>query len=77
MQEVQANGEDVRLAKEVPLSMMIYDEKTVYLALNDENVMFADTIDLIITNPRYAKSMSEYFNSLWSKADTLEKAEKN
>ena len=57
--------------------MMIFDEKIVLTVLHDENVKYADLIDVIITNPRYGKAMAKYFYKIWDEAERVSEFKKH
>lgn len=65
-------GEQIKLLKDVPQIMAVFDEKIVYFSLYDENIKPQDATDIIVKNKRFAKFITELFNVYWDKADTLE-----
>jgi len=65
-------GEDIRILKEVPQIVAVFDETIVYISLFDENILPQDSTDVIIKNKKFAKFIINLFNIYWDKADTLE-----
>jgi sugar-specific transcriptional regulator TrmB len=65
-------GEQIRIVKEVPQILAVFDEKIVYISLFDENTPSKESSDVIIKNKRFAKFIIGLFNIYWDKADTLE-----
>jgi predicted transcriptional regulator len=70
------NGEDVRIIHELPMKLVIIDEKTTILALNDP-ISFKPTLTtMVINHPSFAKSLKCVFESYWEKAMTFEEFKK-
>lgn len=69
-------GEEVRMLREVPQIISVFDESIVYISLFDENIPVRDSSDVIIKNRRFASFIISLFNVYWDKADTLESLKK-
>lgn len=65
-------GEEVRVNKELPIKMMIFDEKTVMFALNDPVSLKPSLTTMIVEHCGFAKVMKFVFESVWSKSSPIE-----
>jgi HTH-type transcriptional regulator, sugar sensing transcriptional regulator len=66
-------GEECRVIRELPMKLVIIDEKITMLALNDPVSMKPSITTIIIDHPSFALAQKEVFNSYWSKAVPLKK----
>jgi len=71
-EEFVKHGEQIRFLNEVPQFIAVFDEKTVYISLHDENTPSPENSDIIIKNTRFAGFIISLFNLYWDKADTLD-----
>jgi HTH-type transcriptional regulator, sugar sensing transcriptional regulator len=71
-EEFVKHGEQIKFLKEVPQFIAVFDERTVYISLHDENTPGPENSDVIIKNTRFAAFITSLFNMYWDKADTLE-----
>jgi len=65
-------GEEVRIAYELPMKMMIFDERIVILALQDKITSKSSLTTMIVEHSDLAKTLKETFNMYWQNAMTLE-----
>jgi sugar-specific transcriptional regulator TrmB len=61
-------GEECRITKELPMKMMIIDEKITMLALIDPVSMKNSITTMIVTHPNFAQAQKQVFESYWDKA---------
>jgi hypothetical protein len=64
-------GEECRVIKELPMKLVIIDEKITMLALNDPVSMKPSITTMIIDHPSFALAQKEVFESYWSKSVPL------
>jgi sugar-specific transcriptional regulator TrmB len=67
----EEQGENVRLAKEIPQNYTIFDSKIVFLNLIDETIKKNNRSDIIIRDTRYAHMMVDLFNFYWDNSMTV------
>lgn len=67
----EKQGEQIRLLKEVPQIMAVFDDRTVFFSLYDESIPKREMTDVIIKNKRFAKFIIELFNLYWDKSMDL------
>ena len=67
-----SNGEELRIVKELPMKLAIFDEKITMLSLNDPISLKPSITTMIVTHPSFAKAQKYVFESIWQKAMTLE-----
>lgn len=73
MVEIFANtGEEVKIIKNLPLKLAIFDEETVIFALKDLITLKPSLTSVIIKHPDFAKAFKRIFDSYWQEAMTLE-----
>jgi len=65
-------GEEVRIAYKLPMKMMIFDEKIVIIALQNEITSKPSLTTMLIEHSDLAKTLKETFNMYWQKSMTLE-----
>jgi len=65
-------GEEVKIANELPMKMMIFDDKIVIIALQDKITSKSSLTTMIVEHPDLAKTLRETFNLHWQKAMTFE-----
>ena len=65
-------GEEARVIKELPMKMVIFDEKITMFALNDPISLKSSITTMIINHPSFAKSLKYVFESIWEKAMPFE-----
>ena len=61
-------GEECKVIKELPMKLVIIDEKITMLALNDPVSMKPSITTMIIDHPIFALAQKEVFESYWTKA---------
>jgi len=61
-------GEECRVIKELPMKLVIIDEKITMLALNDPVSMKPTITTMIIDHPNFALAQKEVFESYWIKS---------
>jgi len=71
-----SDGGEVRLTGKIFQNMAIFDRKAVYVSLVDPAIARYNRSDFIVKNENYANAMSEYFETCWLKADTIEEFRK-
>ena len=59
-------GEDCRVIKELPMKLVVIDEKITMLALNDPVSMTPSITTMIVTHPSFAKAQKQVFESYWN-----------
>jgi len=65
-------GEEARIVEELPMKMIIIDEKITMLALNDPISLKPSITTIIINHPSFAKAQKYVFESIWEKAIPFE-----
>ena len=65
-------GEEARVIKELPMKMLIFDEKITMFALNDPISLKPSITTMIINHPSFAKALKYVFESVWEKAIPFE-----
>jgi HTH-type transcriptional regulator, sugar sensing transcriptional regulator len=68
LEEFTSLGEECRVIENLPMKMMVMDERITMLALNDPVSMKPSTTTMIVAHPGYALAHKEVFNSFWNKA---------
>jgi len=72
IESYQKLGEEAKIMYELPMKLVICDEKITMLALTDRISMEPSITTIIIDHPNYAKAQKEVFEVYWSKAISLE-----
>ena len=67
-----SNNEEVRIIKELPMKLAIFDERITMLALNDPISLQPSITTMIINHPSFAMSQKKVFENVWKEAMTLE-----
>ena len=67
-----SNEEEVRVVKELPMKLAIFDEKVTMLSLNDTISLQSNITTMIINHPSFAKAQKFVFESIWEKAMPFE-----
>ena len=70
--QFEKQGEQIRLADNVPQIFAVFDGVTVFISLYDENVPKSERSDIIIHNKRFAGFVTEMFELYWDRSDTIE-----
>jgi len=70
-------GEECRIIRELPMKMMIIDEKITMLALIDPISTKSSITTMIVTHPNFAMAQKQVFQSYWDQAIALETFIKN
>lgn len=65
-------GEEIRVAYELPIKMMIFDERIVIFALRDRITSKPSLTAMLIEHSDLVKTLKETFNMYWQKSMTLE-----
>ncbi|OPX24786.1 MAG: hypothetical protein B1H05_04605 [Candidatus Cloacimonas sp. 4484_140] len=65
-------GEKAKVIKELPIKMVIFDEKITVLAMNDPISLKPSITTMIIKHPSFAKTLKYVFENIWKEAMTLE-----
>ena len=66
-------GEEVRITYQLPIKMIIFDNKTVILTLENSIFTQHNLTAMIIEHSALAETLKETFNMYWEKSMTLEK----
>ena len=66
-------GEDVRVAYELPMKMMIFDNRIVMFTLENKIYSQPNITAMVIEHSDLAKTLKETFNMYWQNSMTLEK----
>lgn len=72
----QKLGEEVRLVKELPMKLVVCDEKVAMFTLDDRVSLKASITTMIIDHPNFATALKKVFESYWASAITLEEFSK-
>ncbi len=72
LEAFQNAGEDVRVAEDLPLKLVISDETVTMLALRDRISMRPSITTMIIDHPSFAKAQKKMFESYWTNSISLE-----
>ena len=75
--KMERAGVQIRLTKDLPQNLFIFDERYVFFNIIDESLDKHNLSDLIIDNQQYAKAMKDLFNYYWDKSMTIKEFEKN
>ena len=67
-----SNNEEVRIVKELPMKLAIFDERITMLALNDPISLKPSITTMIINHPSFAMAQKKVFESIWKEGMTLE-----
>lgn len=70
-------GEQIKLTKQVPQNVAIFDRKIVFISLVDPLIPKHNRSDVIVKNQNFAQFMVDSFESNWEKALTVEEFKKN
>lgn len=74
--DIEKAGAMVRIAKNVPQFMMVFDRKCVFLSLNVKAVNKHDRTDLIVKNAEFSEMMVYLFNYFWEQSVTVNEFKK-
>jgi sugar-specific transcriptional regulator TrmB len=69
----EKQGEKIKLSENIPQILAVFDGKTVFISLYDENVPKNERSDIIIHNKRFAGFVTEMFELYWDKSESIEK----
>jgi len=72
IQAYQKIGEEVRIIKELPMKLVICDEKITMLALENRISLKSSITTLIVDHPSLAISLKSVFESYWRNAISIE-----
>jgi len=64
-------GEECRVIKELPMKLVIIDEKITMLALDDPVSMQPSITTMVISHPSFARAQKQVFESFWKISRTL------
>ncbi len=70
-------GEDLKVIEQLPMKMMIIDEKITMLALNDPVSMKPSITTIMINHPSFAMTQKKVFERYWADSFTLTEFENN
>jgi HTH-type transcriptional regulator, sugar sensing transcriptional regulator len=65
-------GEDVRIIRELPMKLVIFDESITIMSLVDNVTFNSELTTLIVHHPIFALSQKTLFEVYWKKAITIE-----
>ncbi len=65
-------GEEVRVTSELPMKMMVFDNKIAMCVLEDRIIPGNDFSVVVIQNSNLVKILKESFNTYWKKAMKIE-----
>ncbi|MDP8227210.1 MAG: helix-turn-helix domain-containing protein [Candidatus Celaenobacter polaris] len=65
-------GERAHIVEELPMKMVIFDEKITMFALNDPISLKPSITTMIINHPSFAKALRYVFESIWEKSMPFE-----
>ncbi len=68
-----SEGEESRVIEELPMKMIIFDERITMFALNDPISLKPSITTMIINHPSFAKALKYVFESIWEKSILLDK----
>lgn len=77
LESFEKNGIEVKLMKELPQNLFVFDEKYVFFNIIDESVDKYNLSDLIIDNEKYATAMKDLFDYYWDNSMTISEFEKS
>ena len=69
-------GEEVKVADNLPLKLVIFDNKTVMFALRDRITLKPSLSTIIIEHSDFAKAFKRVFESYWNESTSLEELKK-
>ena len=74
VEKTMPRGEEVRLARELPIKMMIFDREQVFFAIKTQNLpsSYTDFSMILIEDSNFASACVILFESCWNEALTLE-----
>ncbi|MCD4818935.1 MAG: hypothetical protein K8S23_09610 [Candidatus Cloacimonetes bacterium] len=72
IKKVESAGENIRVSYELPLKLVIFDNKTVMFALRDRITLKPSLSTIIIEHPDFAKAFIRVFDSYWNESTSLE-----
>jgi sugar-specific transcriptional regulator TrmB len=72
LQRYQKMGEQVRLIEELPMKLVISDEKTSIFMLDDRVSLKGTLTTMIIVHPSFALALKKVFESYWAASITLD-----
>lgn len=72
----QKTGEQARIIKELPMKLLICDEKITMLALNDTVSLKPSITTMIVNHPSFAVALKNVFESYWANAISIEEFKK-
>lgn len=68
----EKQGEKIKLTENVPQVIAVFDNRTVFINLYDENTTRKESTDIIIHNKRFAAFVKEMFELYWDKSESIE-----
>lgn len=71
-EEYQKIGEEVRIVEELPMKLLISDEKITMLGLNDRISLEPSITTIIVDHPSFAKAQKAVFEAYWDKGFTIQ-----
>lgn len=74
---VSGLGEHVRVVEQVPIKMLVFDERTLIFQLEDPISLKPSTTSQIIQHRSLAKSMKILFETVWANAKSMEELDKS
>ena len=72
----QELGEELRLVEELPMKLVVSDEKIVMFTLDDRVSLKSSITTMVIDHPNFAGALKKVFESYWASAITLEEYSK-
>jgi len=69
-------GEEARVIKELPMKMIIFDDKITMFSLVDPISLKPSLTTLVINHPSFTKALKYVFESIWEKAMPYEEFKK-
>jgi HTH-type transcriptional regulator, sugar sensing transcriptional regulator len=72
----QNAGEQARIIKELPMKLVICDNRITMLALNDRVSLKQSITTIIVDHPSFARAQREVFYAYWEKAISVEEFKK-
>lgn len=68
----EKQGEKIKLTENIPQIIAVFDSKTVFISLFDENLPKSERSDVIIHNKRFAGFVTEMFELYWDRSESIE-----
>lgn len=73
----QKLGEETKIIKELPMKLIISDDKITMFALKDRVSLKPSITTMIVDHPSFATALKNVFESYWAKAISLEDFKRN